>query len=198
MITAEGDPWLGRWLPLLAERSGGRCILELGCGGGRDTATLAGAGHRVIALELDPERVAKARERCPSAEVHAGDVRNPFPLEGRIPGAVVASLSLHYFPWAETERIVERIRTCLPPGGLLLCRLNSTQDFHHGAGGHTILEENFYQVGDLTKRFFDEGAVRRLFRSGWTFLSLEEHTIDRYEHLKVAWEVVLERSGDPA
>lgn len=198
MSIAKGDPWLERWLPLLAKRCGGRCLLELGCGGGRDTATLVAAGHRVIALELDPERVAKAQRANPTAEIHAGDVRNPFPLEGRIPGAVVASLSLHYFPWMETERIVERIRMCLPPGGLLLCRLNSTKDFHHGAAGHMVLEESFCQVGDLTKRFFDEGAVRRLFRSGWTFLSLEEHTIDRYEHPKVAWEAVLERSGDPA
>ena len=192
------DPWLDRWLPLLAERCAGRWLLELGCGSGRDTATLVAAGHRVIALELDPERAARARQACPSAEVHAGDLRDPLPLQGRIPGAVVASLSLHYFPWAETERIVERIHTCLPPGGLLLCRLNSTRDVHHGAAGHAVLEENFYQVGDLTKRFFDEAAVRRLFRSGWTFLSLEEHTIGRYEHPKVAWEAVLERTGSPA
>lgn len=198
MNSVDGDPWLDRWLPLLAERCADRCLLELGCGSGRDTTTLVAAGLRVIALELDPERVAKARGRCPSAEIHAGDLRDPFPLEGRVPGAVVASLSLHYFPWAETERIVARIHTSLPPGGLLLCRLNSTQDVHHGAVGHTVLEENFYRVGDLTKRFFDEAAVRRLFRSGWRCLSLEEHAIDRYEHPKVAWEAVLERPGEPA
>jgi len=42
-----GDPWLARWLPLLAERAGGRPVLELGCGGGRDTATLAEACRRI-------------------------------------------------------------------------------------------------------------------------------------------------------
>jgi len=185
------DPWLDRWLPLLERACAGRDLLELGCGGGQDTVLLAEAGHRVIALDLDPERLAEARLRCPSAEFHCQDLRHPFPLAGRSPGAVVASLSLHYFPWQETRAIVERIQACLTPGGLLLCRLNSTRDHHYGAAGHAAISENFYQVGAMTKRFFDEASVRRLFSQGWSILSLEELVIHRYEQPKVVWEAVL-------
>jgi SAM-dependent methyltransferase len=194
------DPWLDRWLPLLARTCAGRPLLELGCGGGQDTAILAEAGHAVIALDLDPERLVQARLRCPSAEFHHQDLRAPFPVEDGVPGAVVASLSLHYFPWLDTQTIVDRIQACLEPGGLLLCRLNSTRDHHYGANGHPAIAENFYQVGAATKRFFDEGSVRRLFSQGWSFLSLEELEIHRYERPKVVWEAVLARAaqGSPS
>lgn len=46
------DPWLERWLPLVAGRAGGQQILELGCGSGRDTETLAGAGLAVVGIEV--------------------------------------------------------------------------------------------------------------------------------------------------
>lgn len=189
-----GDQWLARWLPLLSERAGGQPILELGCGGGRDTATLVEMGHRVVAIELSPDAVARARERVPSAEIHCQDIRAPFPLAMGCVGVVVASLSLHYFDWPETCALVDRVRTALCPDGLLLCRLNSTNDHHFGASGHPEIEKDFYLVDGAPKRFFDRKAVDRLFRHGWRMLAIEEKVIDRYDQPKSVWEAVLERS----
>lgn len=111
-------------------------------------------------------------------------------------GLIVASLSLHYFPWAETVALAQQVRTRLCPGGLLLCRLNSTQDHHYGASGHPPVgssEDNYFLVDGSPKRFFDQVAVMRLFATGWRVISMEHQFIDRYEHPKGAWEVVLER-----
>lgn len=188
-----GDPWLARWLPLLAERAGGRPVLELGCGGGRDTATLAEAGHRVIGVELSPAAAKRARDRVPSAEIHCQDIRVPFPMTGPT-GVVLASLSLHYFGWAETCDLVDRVRDALAPEGVLLCRLNSINDHHFGASGHPEIEKNFYEVDGVPKRFFDRDAIDRLFARGWRALAIGEMVIDRYDHPKSVWEAVLERN----
>ncbi len=83
----------------------------------------------------------------------------------------------------------------LRPDGILLCRLNSTNDHHFGASGHPPIAENYYLVDGEPKRFFDRVAVDRLFASGWSTLGVEEKTIDRYDHPKAVWEVVLERDG---
>jgi hypothetical protein len=40
LMTDLKDPWLQPWLALVRERAGNAPVLELGCGSGRDTATL--------------------------------------------------------------------------------------------------------------------------------------------------------------
>ncbi|HJS39276.1 MAG TPA: class I SAM-dependent methyltransferase, partial [Burkholderiales bacterium] len=94
----------------------------------------------------------------------------------------------------ETAAAAARLRRALRPGGVLLCRLNSTRDFHHGARGHPRIGRHYFRVDGERKRFFDRADVRRLFARGWRFLGLEERVIRRYEKPKVVWEVVLERA----
>jgi len=187
----RADPWLDRWLPLVAERAGGLPVLELGCGTGRDTATLSRAGHRVVALDLSRLSLLLAKVRVPSGTFHCRDLQAPFPVDAA--GVVLASLSLHYFPWPETLALVDRIRAILKPGGVLLCRLNSTRDEHFGAVGHERLAENFYRVNGAPKRFFDRASLEALFGAGWNALSVREEAINRYVLPKWVWEAVLER-----
>lgn len=188
------DPWLERWLPLVAEHAGAQSILELGCGSGRDTAVLAAAGLRVAGIDVSAEAIEEARARVPSAQLLCQDIREPFPLAAGTVGVAVASLSLHYFDWPETMAMVERIRRQLRPGGLLLCRLNSTHDYHHGASREADpVADNFYLVDGIPKRFFDRAAIDRLFATGWRMLSVEEQVVERYAQPKTLWEVVLER-----
>jgi SAM-dependent methyltransferase len=188
------DPWLNRWLPLLRERAGAGLVLEIGCGHGDDTAALAGAGLRVHAFDLSRVAVGIAKVRVPSATVECRDTRQPFPDGARELGVIVASLSLHYFSWSETQTIVQRIRSALRPGGILLCRLNSTQDHNFGASGHPELEPNFFLVNGEPKRFFDETSIASLFAEGWGQLSLQHFVISKYIKPKALWEVVLERT----
>ncbi|RYF80804.1 MAG: class I SAM-dependent methyltransferase [Comamonadaceae bacterium] len=187
------DPWLGRWLPLIHERAGTRPVLEIGCGHGDDTATLSGQGLPVIAFDLSRVSVAAARLRAPAARIECRDIRDPFPADAQGLGVVLASLSLHYFGWDETVAIVQRVRQVLRPGGVLLCRLNSTQDRHFGAGQGTQIEENFFEVDGQPKRFFDEATVKRLFATGWHERSLQHMHTRKYLRQKALWEVMLER-----
>lgn len=190
-MTDLKDPWLQPWLALVRERAGSMPVLELGCGNGRDTATLVQAGCQVVGVDLSTSAIFQARLAVPQAQFYAMDVQAPFPLAQA--GVVVASLSLHYFTWPDTEALVARIHHTLTPQGLLLCRLNSTNDHHYGASGHPKIEDNYYLVDNEPKRFFDRKAVDKLFAKGWRVLSIVEYVIDRYKHPKAAWELVLEK-----
>lgn len=186
------DPWLTRWLPLVVQRAGAAPVLEIGCGHGDDTVVLAKAGLDVTAFDLSRASVAVARLRAPSARIECRDIREAFPLAAQPYGVVVASLSLHYFPWSETLAIVARIRAALRPGGLLLCRLNATDDHHFGASGHTQVEPNYFLVDGQPKRFFDRESVVALFAQGWKQVSLDHFVTRKYISSKAVWEAVLE------
>jgi SAM-dependent methyltransferase len=188
----DDDRWLDRWLPLLAERAQGRPLLELGCGTGRDTAALQRAGHRVVALDRSRASLVLARIAAPAARLVRQDVREPWPPCEDGYGAVIASLSLHYFDWATTEGLIARVRDALGAGGVFICRLNSTRDHYFGARGHPLIEPNFFNVNGEPKRFFARADVDRLFARGWRTVSAEESVIDRYLAPKAAWELVLE------
>jgi SAM-dependent methyltransferase len=189
------DPWLDRWLPLLAARAGAAPVLEIGCGEGADTVTLTKAGFDVSAFDLSPASVAAARLRAPGARIECRDARDPLPRRATPYGAVIASLSLHYFPWAQTTAIVDEIASCLQAGGLLLCRLNSTEDRNFGAGHGPEIEKNFHAAHGRQKRFFDAASVDRLFAQGWHRLSTAHLTTRKYVKRKALWEVVLEKAG---
>jgi SAM-dependent methyltransferase len=189
------DPWLQPWLPLIARHAGTGPVLELGCGAGLDTQVLAQAAHRVVGVDLSAAAIEQARVRVPSCEFHCQDLRAAFPAAAARVGVVVASLSLHYFPWRETVDLAARVREALVPGGLLLCRLNSTNDHHYGASGHPAIGDNYYLVHGEPKRFFDRAAVQALFVDGWTMTSLAEHVVHRYARPKALWEAVLARVG---
>ena len=185
------DPWLDPWLPLLKERAGAGRVLEIGCGHGEDTAVLAAAGLKVHAFDLSRAAVAVAKLRVPSAVIECRDIRDDFPEAVRGTGVIVASLSLHYFPWADTVAIVERIRNTLRPGGVLLCRLNSTEDHNFGASGHPVIEPNYFLVDGDPKRFFDAPALDALFGGAWTCLSRKHVLTTKYPKPKAVWELVL-------
>lgn len=187
------DPWLQRWLPLISDRAGSGRVLELGCGTGEDSAALAETGVDLVALDLSEDAVATAKERVPSANFLVQDIRDPFPLGNDRANVIVASLSLHYFSWAETLRLVARIRATLTDSGIFLCRLNSTNDHHFGASGHPLLDKNYYSVDGQPKRFFDRSSVEQLFQSGWNMLSLEEMITHKYAMPKSIWEAVLDK-----
>jgi SAM-dependent methyltransferase len=187
------DPWLNPWLPLIRERAGSGLVMEIGCGRGADTSTLVDAGLKVYAFDLSPTAVAIAKVRVPSAIIECRDIRQPFPDQAEHLGVVVAGLSLHYFSWAETQLLVKRIRSTLSPGGILLCRLNSTQDHNFGASGHPELEPNFFLVDGEPKRFFDKASIESLFSDEWDTQSQEHVVTSKYIKPKSLWEVVVER-----
>lgn len=190
MPSPVPDPWLTRWLPLIHRHAAGAPVLELGCGSGADTATLTAAGLQVVAVELSAAAAARAQQAAPTARVLVQDVRAEFPPTAAAPGVVLASLSLHYFCWAETQALFDRIRQTLAPGGLFVCRLNASDDVHFGATGHPAIEPGYFNVDGQLKRFFSQDDIDRLLGGHWQQLSLEHRHTGKYGAPKALWELV--------
>ena len=175
----------------MTSRSPDPAILELGCSSGRDTSVLVRHGfRRITATDLSRDALAACARAVPEATLVCHDLREPLPFADACFDVVVASLCLHYFAWDKTQEIVHEIRRCLVPGGLLLCRLNSTKDVNYGAAGHREIAHHYYDVDGRPKRFFDVQEVEALFGENWERISVEEMTIDRYDMPKTVWEVI--------
>jgi len=184
------EPWLDAYDPIL-EPSRGTPIVDLGCGAGHDTEILLGKGYSVLACDFSSEAIRLVRERCPEARTMVFDMTEGLPLPDASARVIVSDLSLHYFDWAATRRIVAEIGRVLKAGGSLLCRVNSTKDFNYGAGQGIEIELNYFDVDGWRKRFFDETALRILFSEGWEILSILEKSMERYGKTKVLWELAL-------
>ncbi|QFZ18862.1 methyltransferase domain-containing protein [Saccharothrix syringae] len=92
----------------------GRTVVDVGCGGGRAVAELAGRGARAIGVDLDPDMVAAARERLPAGEFHVGDAR-ALPLGTGSVAGYRADKVLHLLD--DPARAVAEARRVLAPGG---------------------------------------------------------------------------------
>lgn len=105
---------------LLERLSPGSTVLDVGSGTGRPTAaTLAGAGHRVLGVDVSPVMVEIASRQVPEAEFRCDDVLR-MPLPEASYDAVCVYFSLLQMPRAEQEELVRRLTAALRPGGLLV------------------------------------------------------------------------------
>lgn len=186
------DAWLERWLDLLNPRLESP-VLDLGCGAGEDARFLSSRGFRVVAADSSEKALEITGRRAPGARRVRMDLTRGLPFTSAHFGAVVASLSLHYFPWPKTVEILGEVRRCLVPGGHLLARLNSTNDSHYAAARKEPIAPNFFLLGGSPKRLFDRDDVVALFSAGWEIESAEELTTARYGYEKTLWEVVATR-----
>lgn len=189
--TMPTEFWLKEWIDLIASRTLNPAILELGCGSGRDTIFLAQHGFtRLTVTDLSAEALDECTRVVPTVSAVRHDLREPLPFADDCFDVVIASLCLHYFDWKTTQEIVARVRSCMVDDGLLICRVNSTNDVNFGAVGHPEMAPHFYDVDGRKKRFFSRENVDALFGDGWARIATEEKEIDRYEKRKVVWEVV--------
>jgi len=190
---AGEDAWLQRWRHVL-EASRGSPVLDLGCGAGHDARFLTELGLAVVAADFSEEALGITRRRAPAAKTENVDLTRGLPFPDARFGVIVASLSLHYFPWHQTTIILNEVRRCLEPGGHLLARFNSTRDPRYSAAEKRRIENNFYLVGEMPKRLFDKHDIAMLFATGWEALTANEHPTRRYGGEKVVWEVAAKKA----
>lgn len=183
------DAWLERWRNLL-EADRDAPVLDLGCGAGEDARSLSQWGFEVVAADFSERALELTGRRAPEAETRHVDLTRGLPFPDARFGAIVAGLSLHYFPWLETVEILEDVRRCLAPGGHLLARLNSTNDARYAAARKEEVEPNFYLVDGSPRRLFDRDDVYTLFSRGWKIEEASERTTSRYVDRKTLWEIV--------
>jgi ubiquinone/menaquinone biosynthesis C-methylase UbiE len=190
----EEDAWLQRWRHVL-DASQNSPVLDLGCGDGQDARFLTERGFPVIAADFSEKALEITRRKAPAAKTQNVDLTRGLPFPDASFGAIVASLSLHYFPWHRTTEILADVRRCLQPGGHLLARFNSTQDPRYLAAEKQHIENNFYLIEGIPRRLFDKQDLDALFEEGWELRAANERTTRRYGGNKLAWEVVATRAA---
>ena len=93
------------------------CILDFGCGPGRDLMAFRALGHEAIGLEGSPRLAAMAREHS-GCEVWEQDFLALRLPDGRFDG-IFANASLFHVPSRELPRVLRELRAALKPGGVL-------------------------------------------------------------------------------
>jgi len=129
------------WRELAAgARAGGQAdaILDIGAGTGRVALELARAGHRVIAVDLDPELLRALRARAGAADIETvcADART-FGLERRDLALCLVPMQTVQLLGGPSGRIafLRRARAHLRPGGLLACAIVTAFDEFDCAAG---------------------------------------------------------------
>jgi len=190
--AAHQHHWLEKLLQQTAIRLEGR-VLEIGCGRGHDTRYLLQAGCRVTSLDLAWNALKQVAHRCPSVGLINAALPTVLPFRPAAFTAVVAGLSLHYFRWRDTLRIIQEIARVLQPGGRLIFQVNSIEDTAHGAGRGEEIEPHLFLYQDRYKRFFTERMCRDIFDSGWEIDVLMPRLETRFGSPKPTWAGISRR-----
>ncbi|HET9954829.1 MAG TPA: class I SAM-dependent methyltransferase [Polyangiaceae bacterium] len=103
----------------------GASVVEIGAGTGKNTAFLAEQASEVIALDLTPPMLERARQRCPAPHVRfiEHDIREPWPVSTGRANVVVGNLVLEHIENL-TPIFSEAARVLSPQGSLYLCELH--------------------------------------------------------------------------
>ncbi len=124
-------------------RTGVHTVAELGCGTGTLAAILAGRGYSVTALDLSPDMLTAAAEKCAGLDVtlvcqDMSRLSLPSPAD-----AVLCCLdSLNYITRpAAVRRTFQRVFSALRPGGLFLFDVKTPLALKN-ADGQIYLDEN--------------------------------------------------------
>jgi SAM-dependent methyltransferase len=99
-------------------------VADIGAGTGKLTATLAGLGAEVTAVEPDPQMLAELRRTMPAVRSVPGSAEE-IPLPDASLDAVLAGQAMH---WFDMDRALPEIARVLRPGGVLAGLWNVDDD----------------------------------------------------------------------
>jgi SAM-dependent methyltransferase len=118
---------------MVADLRRGERALDLGCGDGRFTAELAGAGAVAVGVEVAPAAVHRAQANHPGLDFRLAPIDGPLPLDDNSFELVWASEVIEHV--ADTARWLSEIRRVLAPGGRLLVTTPSHGRLRLALGG---------------------------------------------------------------
>lgn len=113
--SSTGLEYLDRAISLSPSRGK---ALDVGCGNGRLTSVIGGAGFDVVGIDVSREMIALAHARLPNAKFIHADIcewepKDPYDL-------IVAWDSTFHVPHASQRAVLEKLCGALAPGGVLL------------------------------------------------------------------------------
>ena len=141
--AAPPSDWVVRWTPLLPP---GAQVLDVACGHGRHVHWLAGAGHRITAIDRDPALLTPLGRLATT--VVADLEADPWPLPGQAFDAVVVTNYL----W---RALFPALKAAVAPGGLLIYETFAQA---HAALGRPHRPEFLLRPGELIDVLRDRGA----------------------------------------
>lgn len=169
---------LERFLDLLPPAG---CILELGCGGGGDTAAMLVRGFDVVPTDGSPEmaREASAYLGQPVRVLMFEDLADEDAYDG-----VWASACLLHVPIADLPTILARIRRSLRPGGYFYASYKSGLGEGRDQFGRYY---NYPSSNVLAASYVAAGP--------WSSLEVEEQQGGGYDDQPTQWVSVIAQRG---
>jgi len=140
-------------------------VLDAGCGQGQDTKLFAEKGYDVVAADFSATALKFSQEKMPAElkekiEYREIDLSEQLPFADGSFDVVYSHMASHYFDTAGTTRLFDEYFRVLKQGGVLLLLLNTVHDAEIAKGAK--IEEDYYQIGDMKKRFFSAESVKAL------------------------------------
>ena len=126
------------------KKTGGRRVLDLGCGSGIQSKLLFDKGLEVVGLDLSPKMVNEAKKRVPKAMFVVGDMTKMNFAQNSFDG-VYARASLLHIPKKLIPEVLKSICKILTNDGIFYLALKE------GEGEEEVEEEKY---GKKVRRFF--------------------------------------------
>lgn len=145
----------------------GSKILDLGAGVGQDSRYFAEHGYEVVSTDLEEDSLKESFANLPDEvrqriAIQKVDLREELPFDNEAFDVVYAHLSLHYFDYETTVRLLGEIQRVLKPGGVFAFFTNSVHDPEYNTGKK--IEEDYFQIDNTAKRYFSVETTRALTR----------------------------------
>jgi SAM-dependent methyltransferase len=151
-------------------RPGSR-ILELGCGGGRDSEAMLAAGFEAVPTDGSPELAAQAEKHLgrPVRVLLFEDIDFVAAFDG-----VWANACLLHAPKPSLPAIFKKIRRALRPGGVMYA------SFKTGAAEGIDRFGRYYN-------YPDEAFLREALGAGWSAIEMAQRSGAGYYNLPAEW-----------
>jgi SAM-dependent methyltransferase len=120
-LEHDGARWpRGKWIGELTKGlRPGAAVLDLGCAAGVPVAADLAKRYRVTGVDISPEHIRQATRNVPDAEFVCSDALTATFPAGHF-DAIISLYTFDHIPRDKHRGLLERLRTWLRPGGLLL------------------------------------------------------------------------------
>lgn len=185
LVFPQYDGYLDQFLDEIRHASR---IVDLGCGNGVNTVYLNTLGICTIACDISEPALNLLHKNAPNSICLLFDMTAGLPFPKNSIDVIIADLSLHYFSEKITRTVIDDIHRVLRPGGLFLCRVNSTKEYQKQNNGYQ-LEDSFYEIDGCTKRFFSKASLSN-YLYNFEIADISEKVTEKYGNEKIVIEGV--------
>jgi len=167
-------------------------IIDLGCGQGNNTLYLIEKNKNVISCDISNEALKIVKNNIKNSNVVKLNMLDGLPFVDNFTSLIISDLSLQYFSFEDTKKIIKDLKRVIKPCGHLILRLSSTNDINYGAMQGVKLEENYYFVEKRKKRYYDLKSIETFFED-WNIVYVKEEKskLERYDYERSYFIVVV-------